>query len=96
MLATKHDITPALDGCLDVEFRPEPTYLVWHRTLQNAVRLSRVDDVVFYALERLKTAQETIGDIILDRIQSEPDSSPASVFASLSDAVENELVMIAN
>jgi len=95
MLATQHDITPALDGYFDVEFRPEPTYLVWHKTSQNAVRLSRVDDVVFDALETLKATEETVGNILLERIRRQPESSVTSVFASLSDAVESELVMVA-
>jgi pyruvate-formate lyase-activating enzyme len=99
-LALAYDVTPAFRG--EIEFAPveDPTYLVWQRISEHAVRLLRVDAVIFDALQSLDDGVQTVGQLIVGRFTSEtwnraPGAlDPSGMVASLSSAAAEGLITI--
>ncbi|MFL6253776.1 MAG: B12-binding domain-containing radical SAM protein [Pyrinomonadaceae bacterium] len=67
-LALDYDVTPALLGRLELPLEEEPTYLVWQVSGTRSVRLLRVEQMLFDALEALGKNPATAGELFLGRL----------------------------
>jgi len=67
-LSLEYDPIPALLGQVDVEMPEEQAFIVWQVTADRDVRLLRVDQTIFDALEILAIEPTTVGELFLERL----------------------------
>ncbi|MGB8507961.1 MAG: radical SAM protein, partial [Pyrinomonadaceae bacterium] len=100
-LALDYDVTPALLGRPELPLKEEPTYLVWQVSGERFVRLLRVEQMLFDALETLGRNPATAGELFLGRlgVETPPGATEgaarldaAAMLASLESAAREGLI----
>jgi radical SAM superfamily enzyme YgiQ (UPF0313 family) len=99
-MALSFDVTPIFSGGFDGDLVEEPTYLAWQATSPRTVRLIRIDQTVFDALELLRHHSATVGELLLDRFgktaatEAASMTAPDAVVASLENAAHEGLIAV--